>query len=408
MMEAVDKATEMLKGDNAKRKHIVLLSDGKSDDTKSEFLELAKQIAEARISITAIAIGDANEELLMQLTETSDGRVVPVKNVQELPTVLTEAVRETQRYIVQEPFQPVITVPNEPIVAGIGTPPKLHGYIATTEKDTAQVFIRSHKDEPVLAGWNIGLGKSVAWTSDVKSAWSKEWIPWHNFGKFWGQSVNWVFPAADADADFDLTVSLRHGAAEVSIDTRTPSETAYAVRFAGPNGTSEPIEMQQQTLTRHNGTFQVHDSGSYIVTAQRESDGSKRTKALVLPYPSEYAEFAVNTDLLKTLASETGGTYEPTLTEIASPAGTPIEKQVSLTYALLIAAALFFVLEMILRRYSITNRHIAEFFGKLRGQPTGVQMDTVPSTERVREDTPASQPTEASMTRLLAAKKRAR
>ena len=408
MMEAVDKATEMLKGDNAKRKHIVLLSDGKSDDTKSEFLELAKQIAEARISITAIAIGDANEELLMQLTETSDGRVVSVKNVQELPTVLTEAVRETQRYIVQEPFQPVISVPSEPIMAGIGTPPKLHGYIATVEKDTAQVFIRSHKDEPVLAGWNIGLGKSVAWTSDVKSAWSKEWIPWRNFGKFWGQSVNWVFPAADVDADFDLTVSLRHGAAEVSIDTRTPSQAAYEVRFAGPNGTSEAIEMQQRTLTRHNGTFQVHDSGSYIVTAQRESDGAKRTKALVLPYPSEYAEFEVNTDLLKMLASETGGTYEPTLTEITSPAGTPIEKQVSLAYTLLIAAALFFVLEMILRRYSITNRHIAEFFGKLRGQSTGVQMDTVPSTERVREDTPPSQPTEASMTRLLAAKRRAR
>ncbi len=408
MMEAIDKASEILEADDAKRKHIVLLSDGKSDDTKSDFLKLAEQIAEARISITAIAIGDANVELLTQLTEN----VVRVKNVQELPKVLTEAVRETQRYIVQEPFQPVVTVPSEPIVEGIGTPPELHGYVATTGKDTAQVFIRSHKDEPVLAGWNIGLGKAVAWTSDVK-AWAKEWMPWRNFGKFWGQSVNWVLPAADADADFDLTVSLRHGAAEVSIDTRTPSQVAYEVRVAGPTATSEAIEMQQITLTRHNGTFQIHDSGSYIVTAQREGNGSKRTKALILPYPSEYAEFEVNTNLLKTLASETDGTYEPTPTQIAAPAGTPIEKQVSLAHALLIAAALFFVLEMILRRYSITNRHIAEFLGRLRGQPVRTQIvgtttQTVPSTEHVREDTPPSQPTEASMNRLLAAKRRAR
>ena len=413
MKEAIEDAVEMLKANDAKRKHILLLSDGKSDDTQSDFLKLAKQIAEARISITAIAIGDANEELLMQLTETSDGRVVTAKNVQELPRVLTEAVRETQRYIVQEPFQPVIAVPSEPIVAGIGTPPELHGYIATTEKDTAQVFIRSHKDEPVLAGWNIGLGKAVAWTSDVKSAWSKEWIPWHNFGKFWGQSVNWVLPAAEVGADFDLTVSLRHGAAEINIDTPTPSQSAYAVRVAGPNGTSEPIEMQQRTLTRHNGTFQVHDSGSYIVTAQRQGNGSKRTKALILPYLSEYAEFEVNTDLLKTLASETGGTYEPTPTEIISPAGTPIEKQVSLAHALLIAAALFFVLEMILRRYSITNRHLADLLGRLRGQPVETQIvgattQAVSSTEPVRKDIPPSQSTEASMTRLLAAKRRAR
>ena len=405
MKDATRRAYEILKANDAKRKHIVLLSDGKSDGDTSAFLDLAEQIAEVRISITAIAIGDANKELLTQFAETGKGQAVFVENIQELPAILTEAVRETRRYIVQEPFQPVITVPSEPIVQGIGTPPTLHGYIATTEKDTAQVFIRSHKDEPLLAGWNIGLGKAVAWTSDVKSAWSKEWIPWRNFGKFWGQSVNWTLPAADAAADFDLTVSLRHGAAEVNIDTRTPSQAAYAVRVTGPNGTSESIEMQQVTLTRHNGTFQIHDSGSYIVTAQREGDGTKRTEALILPYPSEYAEFKVNTDLLKTLASETDGIYEPTLTQIASPAGTPIEKQVSLAHTLLIAAALFFVLEMILRRYSIANRRIAEFLGRLRGkQPV---TETVPTTERVTTEDPRSpQSTEASMTRLLAAKRR--
>ena len=406
MKEAIEGAGEMLKANDAKRKHILLLSDGKSDDTKSDFIHLAEQLAEAHISITAIGIGDANAELLTQLTERSGGHFVPVQNLQELPMVLTEAVRETQRYIVQEPFQPIITAPSEPIVNGIGIPPKLHGYIATTKKDTARVFIRSHKDEPVLAGWNIGLGKAVAWTSDAKPAWAKEWIPWHNFGKFWGQVVNWVLPAADADADFDLVVSLRRGAAEVSIDTQTPSQASYEVRVAGPNGTSEPIEMQQRTLTRHNGTFQIHDSGSYIVTAQREGDGHKRTEVLSLPYPVEYAEFEVNTDLLKTLASETAGIYEPTPTQIASPAGTPIERQVSLAHALLIAAALLFVLEMILRRYSIANRRIAELLGWLRGKPV---TKTVPTTEHVTTEAPrAPQSTEVSMNRLLAAKRRAR
>jgi len=403
MKEAIGEAYETLQADDAKRKYIILLSDGKSDDTASDFLKLAEQIAEARISITAIAIGDANKELLTQLTETSGGRVVEVQNVQELPTIVTEAVRETQQYIVQEPFQPVITNPNASIVEGIGTPPRLHGYIATTEKDTAQVFIRSPKDEPILAGWNIGLGKAVAWTSDVKPAWAKEWIPWHNFGKFWGQVVSWVLPAADADADFDLTVSLRQGTAEVSIDTQTPSQAAYAVRVAGPNGNSEPIEMQQTTLRRYIGAFQVQDSGSYIVTAQREGDGRKRTEVLSLPYPVEYSEFEVNTDLLKRLASGTAGIYEPTPAQIASPAGAPLESQVSLAHTLLVVAAFFFVLEMILRRYSIASRRIDAFFGKLRGRSAGVaggQVDTVPSTERVREDTPPSQPTEATITRL--------
>ena len=413
MKAAIDEAHKILEADDAKRKHIILLSDGKSDDAASDFLALAEQIAEARISITAIAIGDANEELLTQLTETNGGRVASVQNVQELPTVVMEAVRETQRYIVQEPFQPVITDPNASIVAGLGGLPELWGYTATTEKSIAQVFIHSHKDEPILAGWNFGLGKAVAWTSDVKPAWAKEWVPWDNFGKFWGQVVNWTLPAAEADADFDLVLSLRQGVVEVRIDARDPSQASYKVRVAGPGNRNSRVEMQQMTSTRYSGTFQIQDSGSYIVTAQREADGQIRTEVLSLPYPIEYAEFEVNTDLLKTLAAGTAGVYEPTPMQIAAPAGVAIEKQISLAQALLVAAALLFVLEMILRRYSIANRRIAELLGRLRGKPVETQVvvttaQTVPTIERVRDDTTSPQPTAASMTRLLAAKRRAR
>lgn len=418
MKEAIEAAYGTLKKNDAKRKHIILLSDGKSDEAASDLLELAAQTAEAHISITTIAIGDANRddanrELLRQLSEISGGHPVTVENLQQLPTLLMEAVQETQRYIVQEPFQPVITAPSEPIIAGIGILPQLYGYTATTEKQTAQVFIRSHKDEPLLAGWNFGLGKAMAWTSDAKPAWAKEWIPWQNFGKFWGGVVNWVLPAADANADFDLRGSFQRGIATVNLDTRSSSQASYEVRVAGPNGTSEPIEMQQITSTRYSGTFQMQDSGSYIITAQRESDKQKRIEVLSLPYPIEYADFRVNTDLLKMLAAGTAGIHDPTSVQIAASVGAPTEKQISLAQALLVAAALLFVLEMILRRYSITNRHIAAFFGRLRRQPVRTQIvgtttQTVPSTERTRKDTASPQPTEASMTRLLAAKKRAR
>ena len=413
MGAAIEEAYERLKTNDAKRKHIILLSDGKSDEVESDLIELAEDTAKAHISITTIAIGDANRELLRQLSEISGGRPVTVENLQQLPTLLMEAVRDTQRYIVQEPFQPVITAPNAPITEGIGTLPQLHGYTATTEKQTAQVFIRSHKDDPLLAGWNFGLGKAIAWTSDVKSAWAQEWIPWQNFGKFWGRVVNWTLPAADANADFDLRGSFQHGIAAVNLDTRSPSQASYEIRVAGPNGTSEPIEMQQMTSTRYSGTFQMQDSGSYIITAQRESDKQKRIEVLSLPYPIEYADFRVNTDLLKMLAAGTAGIHDPTSAQIAASAGAPTEKQISLAQALLVAAAFLFVLEMILRRYSITNRHIAAFFGRLRGKPLDPQAidttaQTTPSTERVREDTPPSQPTEVSMNRLLAAKRRAR
>ena len=418
MEDATKRAYEMLKANDAKRKHIVLLSDGKSDGNTSDFLDLAKQIAEARISITTIAIGDANKELLTQFAENGGGRAVFVENIQQLPAILTEAVRETQRYIVQETFQPVITAANESIVAGIRTPPPLHGYVATAEKETAQVFIHSHKDEPILAGWNFGLGTSIAWTSDVKSAWSKEWIPWHNFGKFWGQVINWTLPAIDPGSDFDLRVSMHHGVAEVNIDTRTPSEASYNVHVVGPDRTSEMVEIQQVTPTRYSGTFQMQDSGSYIVTAGREGDTRRSIETLSLPYPAEYAEFTVDTTSLKMLTTATAGIHEPTATQIAAPAGEAIERQISLAQALLGVAAILFVLEMILRRFSITNRYLAAFLDRFRGKSVGSPAEAqvinaplenpMPSDRRITEDTVSSQSTETSMTRLLAAKRRAR
>ena len=416
MKDATQHAYEMLKANDAKRKHIVLLSDGKSDGDTSAFLDLAEQIAAAQIGITTIAVGDANRELLTQFAENGGGRAVFVENIQQLPAILTEAVRETQRYIVQEPFQPVIKATNASIVAGIGVPPPLHGYVATSEKETAQVFIQSHKDEPILAGWNVGLGKAIAWTSDVKPAWAKAWIPWHNFGKFWGQVVNWTLPAADTGTDFDLRVSMHQGIAEVNIDTRSPSAASYQVHVVGPDRANQRVDIQQITPTRYSGTFQTQDRGAYIVTAEREGDARRTVETLSLPYPAEYAEFQVDTASLRMLAAGTAGIYEPTPTQIAAPAGVPIERQTSLTQALLVIAAILFVLEMILRRFSITNRYLTAFLTRFHGKPDNLvgaglprpPAAAMPSTERDTENTNPLQPEETSMTRLLAAKRRAR
>ncbi len=416
MKDATKQAYEMLKANDAKRKHIVLLSDGKSDGDTSDFLDLAEQIAEAQIGITTIAIGDANKELLTQFAENGGGRAVFVENIQQLPAILTEAVRETQRYIVQEPFQPVIKATNESIVAGIGVPPPLHGYVATSEKETAQVFIQSHKDEPILAGWNVGLGKAIAWTSDAKPAWAKEWIPWHNFGKFWGQVINWTLPAVNTGTDFDLRVSMRQGMAEVNIDTRSPSEASYKVHVVGPDRTNQSVDIQQITPTRYSGTFQTQDRGAYIVTAERAGDARRNVETLSLPYPAEYAEFQVDTASLRRLAAGTAGIFEPTPVQIAAPAGTPIESQTSLTQALLVIAAILFVLEMILRRFSITNRYLTAFLTRFHRKPDDLvgaglprpPAAAMPSIERDTENAARLQPTETSMTRLLAAKRRAR
>ena len=308
-----------------------------------------------------------------------------VKDIRELPEVLMDAVRETQSYFVQEQFEPTIINRNTPILDGFTELPKLNGYVATAEKTAAQVIIISHKDEPVFTVWNYGLGKSVAWTSDVKPAWSEDWIVWDNFGKFWGQAVNWTLPTEGSDANFDLVVSSTNGSGHVVIDTQSASPSTFVVQVAGSNGVSQSVEMEQASSTRYVGAFLMNDSGSYIVTAEHEDDGSRQTETISLSYPAEYAGFDVNQALLTQLAEDTGGIYKPTATQIAAPAGIPIEKRVSLSSMLLIIAVVLFVLEMIIRRFSIMSGYLSELRAQLSGQSEKVIPDALSQLTQKKE-----------------------
>ncbi len=435
MNAAVETAEKILKTAETKLKHIILLSDVKSAGDPAQFIETAQEIVKAHIGITVIGIGDADEKLLQKIEDDGIGRSVHVRDVQELPEVLMDAVRETQSYIVQEPFEPNIITQNTPMLDGITALPELKGYVATAEKTAAHVIIRSHKDEPVLAVWNYGLGKSIAWTSDVKPVWSEDWISWSDFGKFWGQVTNWALMTEDLNANFDLVVSSSHGDGNVVIDTQQSSPTTFMVQVAGPNGSSQSVKMEQESPTRYTGHFQMNDSGSYIVTAKRNDDQSKQTETISLSYPAEYADLDANQDLLKKLSEATGGIYKPTATQIAASAGDAIENRVSLSAMLLIIAAVLFVLEMILRRFSVAKGYFAELRAQFHRRSetvipetlthltqkkgeisTAYERDVYAMTENVSVREPAtvedgteaisSQPTEDTVSRLMAAKRR--
>ena len=369
MYPALEKAYERLQTVGAKQKHILLLSDGKSE---GDFILLAKRIAADKMTLSTIAIGDADRTLMKAIAEAGGGGYRDVRNISELPKIMADEVRQTQQYTVQEPFQPIINDGDYPVLAGIDRVPKLYGYIATSEKELAQTYIRSHEDHPILAGWNYGLGRSVAFTSDVKPGWGMDWIEWENFGKFWGQVVSWVLPSTDEAADFDLKATHQNGRGELLIDTGSTIAThgiTFDVRIARPNGEGEVVELRRVTPTQYSGEFPVRERGSYLVTVQKNRDGQVVSTAyenLVLSYPTEFAEFETNRRLLNELASRTNGIFEPSPKQTAQHRGTAIEHLKPLSFTLLIVGLILFVLEMILRRFSIASGYLAELKAQLK------------------------------------------
>ncbi len=369
MYPALEKAYERLQTVDAKQKHILLLSDGKSE---GDFILLAKRIAAGKMTLSTIAIGDADRTLMKAIAEAGGGGYRDVQNISELPKIMADEVRQTQQYTVQEPFQPIINDGDYPVLAGIDRVPKLYGYIATSEKELAQTYIYSHEDHPILAGWNYGLGRSVAFTSDVKPGWGMDWIEWENFGKFWGQVVNWVLPSTDEAGDFDLKATHQNGRGKLLIDTASTIATrgiTFDARIARPNAEGEIVELSRVTPTQYSGEFPVRERGSYLLTVQKNRDGQVESTAhrnLVLSYPTEFAEFETNRRLLNELASRTNGIFEPSPKQIAQHRGTAIEHLKPLSFTLLIASLILFVLEMILRRFSIASGYLAELKAQLK------------------------------------------
>ena len=81
-------------------------------------------------------------------------------------------------------------------------------------------------DFPVLAYWNYGLGRSVAFTSDARSGpdaqfWDRDWAGSKNssmYTQFWKQLVEWARRPDDKGKFLSVTTDQRNGKIRVIVE----------------------------------------------------------------------------------------------------------------------------------------------------------------------------------------------
>jgi uncharacterized membrane protein len=128
----------------------------------------------AGITLSAVGAGGGGaSEFLSELAERGGGRYYSAINPATIPDIfLKETQQVSGQQIVEEAFFPILTS-TSPILRGLDDGlPQLLGYNGTTPKGTAQTVLVSTRDDPVLAQWQYGLGRAVAWTSDATGRWA--------------------------------------------------------------------------------------------------------------------------------------------------------------------------------------------------------------------------------------------
>ncbi|MBN1234066.1 MAG: VWA domain-containing protein [Candidatus Coatesbacteria bacterium] len=363
MYPALDEAYKELSNIKAFKKHMITLTDGQTQG--GDFQNLASTITNAKITLSTVGIGkDADVDFLQELAKWGGGKFYFSQNVQALPQIFTqEAMRAVGHSVIEERFIPKKSSYSE-ILSGLdkGIPP-LFGYNATTLKSSkiAQSILITHKDDPLLAIWNYGIGKSAAFTSDVQPRWGKEWTKWPEAGGLFKQLAR-SLSRSESEGKAEMNVSeFENGKLKIQADLfddegKSLNLMESKITLISPDGKIEKISMKQEGLGQYAAELPNIKKGTYLfkLTA-RDSTGNVKlseTIAHVFPYSKEFSLQNLPKEYLSILAKETKGIFKPESEEIFRTRPVVMVSKPVWEY-LLVLALLLFPLDVAIRRIII-------------------------------------------------------
>lgn len=370
-------------------KHIIVFSDG---DPGAPSDNLMKEIVDAKITVSTIMIGaHVAPTTMTRMAEQGRGRFYDVQSAAQLPQIfIKEAAVILKSAIIEEPFRPQLAASTE-VVRGIGGGeyPVLRGYVAAGVKPRAEVPLMSNKGDPVLAHWQYGLGRAVAFTSDAKSRWAQDWLGWGKYKQFWTQVAGWALKRVDL-ADFNTEVSVDNGEGVISVEAL---DTAGNFRnfldlvttVVSPKGNRVQVQLEQKGPGRYEARFPTKEVGAYLLNLAERKDGTVVASQVVgasVNYSPEFDASAPNLNLLQRLAELGGGRVLNPATD--NPFLLKREKTfrpIDLWEDMLGWMVLLFVFDVGVRRLDIDREEWAKGFARLRrklglgGDPKPVQSD---------------------------------
>ncbi len=370
--------------------HLILITDGGS--SPANLVAKAQTLnSERGITLSVIAIGQNSPNFLRQMANAAQGNFHEVANINQIPNILAqETVLATRSYI-EEGTIPLTRVSNNPMMDGIGAVPTLQGYVATSERVTAQVVLRSPEPfgDPILATWQYGLGRTVAFTSDATGRWASNWVGWSEFSRFWGQVVNYSI-TENAGSNIETRVTMVDGIANIVVDARSESgnflnNLSLQASIIKPDNRAESVRLQQTAPGQYTANFEPDTEGSYYLaingggTIDGEDARFNEVTGWVMSYSPEYAITTPNEALLNDLATITGGSDladNPTETFVTTQA--PRTATSPIWQWMIIAAMILLPFDIAIRRIIITRRD----WGRFRAWMSGSNPDDNPE-ERI-------------------------
>ncbi len=320
---AVDALMELK---DAAQRHIIIISDGDAQPPSQTTIAYMK---EQKITCSTVGIGygvHVQEGTLRQIATQTGGRFYPGRNPRKLPQIFVKESKVIRRpLLVEQPFKPAVNYAMSDLWMGLGAQteiPPLGGLVMTSPKQSGLVempLVRrtAEGDDPLLAHWQVGLGRAVAFTSGYWTHWGQDWTHWAKFGKLWAQVLRWTMSPAKR-GEFDIATRLDGNRGTIVVealdkDANYMNYLDLQATVAKPGGLgTEQVRLTQTAPGRYEGTFAVEQTGQYVANISLAEGGKRSSVAhtgLAVAYSPEYKELSANEPLLRRIVEITGGRF---------------------------------------------------------------------------------------------------
>ncbi len=367
-------ANDSLKQSTANLKHMVVFSDG---DPGAPTKKLVESIVGNKITISTVMIGGhVTPETMTWMAEMGHGRFYDVRSPAQLPQIfLKETAIILKSAIFEQPFKPQLAAASE-LVRGIGAAeyPQLKGYVCTTAKPRAEVPLVSDKGDPVLAHWQYGLGRAVAFTSDAKPKWAANWMGWDKYRQFWSQVGQWSLRKIE-NADFTTEISVDKGEGNISVEA-VDAEGNYRnflnlrTTVLSPKGDRQVIRLEQTGPGHYEAKFPTKEIGAYLMNLAEMKNGEPQASQVLgasVNYSPEFNSTEANFHLLNKLAEAGDGkVLDPQVDNPFLHDRKKTFQPKDLWEWLMQLAILLFPLDVAVRRVQLDRDEMARFFRRLQ------------------------------------------
>ena len=361
-------AYQGLKATPANLRHLIVFSDG---DPAPPSAQLMNDIVASRITVSTVLIaGHGGPETMQWMAEQGNGRFYDVRSPDQLPQVfIKETAVVLKSAISEQPFVPRRVASSE-LLRGLEnvTFPRLLGHVATVPKARADLPLMTEGEDPLLAHWQFGLGRSVAFTSDARGKWAAEWLAWPHYRQFWSQIAQWALRRLD-NTDFSTETIIEGGVGLIAVEAvdeqgEFRNFLELDARVVSPEGESRTVKLRQMAPGRYEAKFAALEVGAYTVNLMQlengEIVGTQMTGASV-NYSPEFASSETDYGLLRQLTEISAGKLHAALDGAADPFAHGRRQTYQphdLWEWLLKLAIVLFVLDVALRRVQLDREDL--------------------------------------------------